>query len=129
MRRARAVVLSNGVVGAEKQAAALASAVGLPVSTRAAALLPGRVDALPTPLLLGGARAGALTRWLPSWRPPFPALAISCGRGSIPASVALRDASGGQTLTVHVQRPDCDEGRFDLVVACARSQDARSRAL
>ena len=114
--RALCVVLSNGVVGAEKQALALAQAVGLPFARRcvtpsaAGAALPTRVQ-LALMSLVGGQALG-----LPAFEPPHPRLAISCGRGSIPASVALREASRGRTLTVHVQRPPC-VGAFDLVVA------------
>ena len=108
-------VLSNGVVGAEKQAVALAEAVGLPFSR-----ILARPDAvarrLPTRLALAAGRW--LDTGLPGGLDP-PSLAISCGRASIPASVALRAASAGRTLTVHVQRPPCDPALFDLVVAPA----------
>ena len=111
----RCVVLSNGVVGAEKQALALARAVGLPFTSRRAAPTAGA--SLPTQAqvwltsVLGERALG-----LPTLEPP-PQLAISCGRASVPASVALRAASNGQTLTVHVQRPPCSASAFDLVVA------------
>ena len=110
------LVLSNGVVGAEKQALALAQAVGLPFVRRtvapsaSGAALPTRVQ-LALMSLLGRQALG-----LPALQPPHPRLAISCGRGSIPASIALREASRGRTLTVHVQRPPCIAA-FDLVVA------------
>jgi len=112
------LVLGNGAAGAEKQAIALADALGLPyqverrVPSRAAMRLP-----LPTQLavqsLLG---PHALGLGEPP-QPPFPLLAISCGRASVPASVAVREASGRATATVHVQRPLCDASRFDMVVA------------
>ena len=118
------LVLSNGVVGAEKQALALASAVGLPYAVKPVwadgsirawrpflAALPSR--ALLALNALGGARlSGLLT---PS--PPYPRLAISCGRAAAAAAALLREASGGATLTVHVQRPPESCGDFDLVVA------------
>lgn len=117
--RRSCVVLSNGVVGAEKQALALAEAIGLPYTLRRVAL-PRATRRLPTAAQLAA-------DMLPEWtglrgerlEAPHPALAISCGRGSVPASVALRADSGGRTLTVHVQRPPCAESHFDLVVAPA----------
>ena len=114
----RCVVLSNGIVGAEKQALALASALGLPYRVEPAIRFDkSPLWSLPTPALLAGVHAGAMNAWLPTWRPPHPEVAISCGRGSIPASVQLRSASRGRTVTIHVQKPACDERLFDLVVA------------
>ncbi len=113
--RARCVVLSNGMVGAEKQALALAETIGLPFEVRrttapALSRLPSSVLAAATHLL-GSSMSG-----LAQLERPYPALAISCGRGSIPASIALRDASRGHTLTVHIQRPECSASWFDLVI-------------
>ena len=111
----RCVVLSNGVVGAEKQALALARAVGLPFTCHSAAPTVGA--SLPTHAQLWLTSVlGERALGLPTLE-PAPQLAISCGRASVPASVALRAASSGQTLTVHVQRPPCSTSAFDLVVA------------
>ena len=49
--------------------------------------------------------------------PPWPDLLITCGRRSVARSVALRKASGGRTVTVHVQDPRGRRGAFDLVIA------------
>jgi mitochondrial fission protein ELM1 len=115
---ARCLVLSNGMVGAEKQALALAEAIGLPFEVRrvkqvipALSRLPSSVLASATHLLgsVGVSGIGPIDA-------PYPALAISCGRGSIPASIALRDAGRGSTLTVHIQRPECSASWFDLVI-------------
>ena len=121
MPRPRCLVLSNGMAGAEKQALALAQAVGLPFSTHPAGLDGSLRRLAPTPLVVhAAARSSAAcsaatgTPWPAS---PHPALAISCGRASIAASVALKAASSGRTLTVHVQRPACAESWFDLVIS------------
>ena len=117
MRPRQALVLGNGAAGAENQAIALAKATGLPhrlvrsVPSPAAMRLPLRAQ-LAVQSVLGCDSLG-----LRGAEPPFPALAVSCGRGSVPASVDLRARSGRRTLTVHVQRPLCDESAFDLVVA------------
>ena len=111
----RCVVLGNGVVGAEKQALALARAVGLPFTCHHAA--PAAGASLPTQAQLWLTSVlGERALGLPTLE-PRPQLAISCGRASVPASVALRAAGNGQTLTVHVQRPSCSASAFDLVVA------------
>jgi hypothetical protein len=49
--------------------------------------------------------------------PPWPELLISCGRRTAALSMAIRKASGGKTITVHVQDPLARPGGFDLVVA------------
>ena len=113
----RTTVLSAGVVGAEKQALALAAAVGFPhrvirtSPTAETMKLPLRAQ-LAAQSLLGSESIGVHVP-----QPPYPTLAISCGRATVPASVALRAASGHRTLTVHVQRPLCSAAEFDLVIA------------
>jgi mitochondrial fission protein ELM1 len=49
--------------------------------------------------------------------PPWPELLISCSRRAAAVAIAVRKASGGRTLAVHVQNPLADPAQFDLVVA------------
>ncbi len=49
--------------------------------------------------------------------PPWPDLIVTCGRKSAAAAVAVKRASGGRTIAVHVQDPLTDPRAFDLVVA------------
>jgi hypothetical protein len=49
--------------------------------------------------------------------PPWPDLLISCGRRTAALSMAIRKASGGTTITVHVQDPLARPDGFDLVIA------------
>ena len=49
--------------------------------------------------------------------PPWPDLLVTCGRRSAGASIAARKASGGRTVTVHVQDPRGYADAFDLIVA------------
>lgn len=49
--------------------------------------------------------------------PPWPELAITCGRRSVPYGLMLRRLSGGRTFTVHIQDPQTRLKKFDLVVA------------
>ena len=103
-RRPQGLVLGNAAAGAEKQALALAAAVGLPHTIN---------RALPSALARFWLPTGDAARWLLSRlgggalglaaARAVPLLAISCGRAAIASSVALRAASGGRTLTVHVQ--------------------------
>ena len=48
--------------------------------------------------------------------PPWPDVLISSGRSSIAAALAIRNASGGKTFTVHIQTPYVASSRFDFVV-------------
>ena len=50
-------------------------------------------------------------------KPPWPDIVISCGRRSAPFALAVKRASGGRTLIVHVQDPRARRDRFDLIVA------------
>ncbi|MBA3810199.1 MAG: mitochondrial fission ELM1 family protein, partial [Caulobacteraceae bacterium] len=58
----------------------------------------------------GGATADRLA-------PPWPDLLVTCGRRSAATSIAVRKASGGRTVTVHVQDPRWRANAFDLIVA------------
>jgi mitochondrial fission protein ELM1 len=48
---------------------------------------------------------------------PFPDLVVSCGRRAAGRALAVRKASGGRTLAVHVQDPRTRPEAFDLVIA------------
>lgn len=48
--------------------------------------------------------------------PPWPDLVISCGRKAGKVALAVKAASGGRTLAVHVQHPLADIAKFDLVI-------------
>jgi len=60
---------------------------------------------------------GALTPSSDQPTPPWPDLMISCSRRAAAVAIAVRRASGGRTLAVHVQNPLTDPAAFDLVVA------------
>ncbi|KAG8464268.1 hypothetical protein KFE25_003331 [Diacronema lutheri] len=117
-------VLSNGVVGAEKQAIALARASGR--AFRVLRIVPHPLLArAPTSAQLLVARIGGVRASLFDQRcgdvealfaRPLPAFAVSCGRASILASVCLRALGAGALRTVHIQHPRCDLSEFDRVV-------------
>ncbi|QUD87216.1 mitochondrial fission ELM1 family protein [Phenylobacterium montanum] len=54
--------------------------------------------------------------------PPWPDLLISCGRRTTALSIAIRRASRGRTVTVHVQNPLTAVSAFDLVIAMEHDQ-------
>lgn len=108
--RPRAWVLSDGAAGNEKQALALAQALGAraevvrlapraPWRWFAPRLVPSRLDAL-------GAGLG----------PPWPTLAIGCGRQGALALRALRRIAGPATRRVQILDPRVDPRDFDLVL-------------
>jgi mitochondrial fission protein ELM1 len=106
-------VVTPGHAGMENQAVALAEAVGMPFLVKRVKprppwtwLPPGW---WPAPLKALDQRSDAIA-------PPWPKLLISCGRRSVPYSLYVRRASGGMTRTVHIQNPQTDLSRFDLIV-------------
>ena len=111
MTRTPCLVLSNGVVGAEKQALALANALSLPFSVTR---VRNGLCALPTGVQLAALRLDSRLLGVKVPQPP-PIVAISCGRACVPSAVSLR--RDGHTFAVHIQRPPCDPSLFDLVIA------------
>jgi mitochondrial fission protein ELM1 len=69
------------------------------------------------PTALNPFALSALTATSDRPAPPWPDLLISCSRRAAAVAIAVRRASGGRTLTVHVQNPLTDPSAFDLVVA------------
>ena len=49
--------------------------------------------------------------------PPWPDILITCGRRSVPLSLAIRQESGGKTFTVHIQNPTVPTSTFHMIVA------------
>ena len=106
-------VLTDGAAGNEKQALALARALGrTPETMRLAPRAPWRWFA---------------PRWLPSasaalgveLAAPWPELAIGCGRQGALALRWLERASAGRCKTVQILDPRIDPAHFDLIVTPA----------
>jgi mitochondrial fission protein ELM1 len=75
------------------------------------------------------APTGFLWPWAPAaatggLAPPWPDILVSCGRRSALASIKVRKASRGRTLTVHVQNPRTRTDAFDLVIAMGHDRIA-----
>ena len=49
--------------------------------------------------------------------PPWPDLLLTCGRDTVPISLAIRKLSGHKTFTVHTQHPRVNFKFFDMIVA------------
>lgn len=116
MGEIRAWFMTSGEAGFRTQARGLATRVAgeareLVVGLRSPwSALPG-AWAAPFAFLLGLDPGGDRPA------PPWPDLLISCGRRSTALSIAVRRASRGATVTVHVQNPLTALSAFDLVVA------------
>jgi uncharacterized protein len=107
-------LLTTGEAGMRSQALGLAEALGLPFAEKRIRLRP------PWSWLPGHLVPAALAGLDPSYErlsPPWPRLVISCGRRSVAAAIAVRRASAGRTITVHIQDPRVPPRHFDLVVA------------
>jgi mitochondrial fission protein ELM1 len=108
-------VVTDGAAGNERQALALAERTGLPV----------RVFAIPlpwpwswvAPRLLPGARLALPPSAREAFTPPWPKVAIGCGRASAMVTRLLRELSAGATFVTQILDPRIDPRHWDLVVA------------
>lgn len=112
---ARCWVVSDGAAGNLRQALALARAMGVADEPRSIALRQPW-DWL-APRLLAG--AGTAIRFGDGGRPtpPWPALAIGCGRRAALLTRLLKARSAGRCFTVQILDPRIRTDAFDLVVA------------
>jgi mitochondrial fission protein ELM1 len=108
-------VISDGAAGNERQALALAQALQLaPTVMQLDLRAPWRWLA---PRFLHGARWSLPRDIRLRCQPPWPALAIGCGRQAALLTRTLRHASAGKTFTVQILDPRIDPAQFDLVIA------------
>jgi mitochondrial fission protein ELM1 len=105
-------VLHDGKAGMASQALGLAEATGFFCVEKRLdirmpwAMLPPRLWFCP----LASARSPA------GLSPPWPDLVIGCGRSAAMPVLAIRRASGGDTLAVQIQDPGVGRAEFDLLV-------------
>jgi len=107
--------ISDGATGNERQACALARALGL--APRVLRLRLGQPWDLLAPRLVAGARTAIRDVDGAMLQPPWPDLAIGCGRRAALATRLLRDVSDGATYAVQVLDPRIDSSAWDLVIA------------
>ncbi|TNE34760.1 MAG: hypothetical protein EP348_10325 [Alphaproteobacteria bacterium] len=106
-------VVTDGSAGMEIQCIGLAEALGLDYSVkRIKTRRPWKW--LPPQLWIDP--LGNLNPEGDLLRSPWPDVLITCGRQAIPMSLAIKKASAEKTFTIHIQTPNCDAGRFDLVI-------------
>jgi len=109
--------ISDGAAGNERQAVALAQALGL--APRVVRLRVREPWAALAPRLLAGAGLALRDDDGKPLAPPWPDIAIGCGRRAALATRALRAWSGGRCFCVQILDPRIDSAAFDLVVAPA----------
>jgi mitochondrial fission protein ELM1 len=107
--------ISDGAAGNERQACALAEALGF--SPRVLRLRVAQPWDLLAPRLVAGARGAIRDSDGRALQPPWPAIAIGCGRRAALATRGLRAWSDGGCYAVQVLDPRVDTRAWDLVVA------------
>lgn len=115
MTDGQAWIISDGAAGNERQALALARALGVDARVR-------RLDIAPpwrwfAPRLQAGAAAALRDRDGTPIAPAWPRLAIGCGRQAALLTRALGDWARGACFRVQILDPRIDPRAFDLVVA------------
>ena len=106
-------IVTDGSAGMEIQGIGLAEALGLEFEVkRIVTKAPWRW--LPPQLWINP--LSRLDKTGDVLLPPWPDVLITCGRQSIPASLAIKKANGAKTFTIHIQTPNSDASKFDLVI-------------
>ena len=107
--------ITDAAAGNQRQALALAERLGLPV--RPLVLEPRGPWAWLAPRLLPGAALALPPDERARFVPPWPRVAIGCGRAAALFTRMLRRLSGGRCRTVQILDPRIDPSHWDLVVA------------
>ncbi|HET9818722.1 MAG TPA: mitochondrial fission ELM1 family protein [Rhodanobacteraceae bacterium] len=108
-------VVSDGAAGNERQALALASALG--TSARVLALPLRAPWKWVAPRRLPGGRLALVPRDRAAFAPPWPDVAIGCGRSAALLTRMLRGLSHGDCYTVQILDPRIGPRHWDAVVA------------
>lgn len=108
-------VITDGAAGNERQAVALAESIG--VASRVWRIAPRVPWLWFAPRGVAGARAALPPELRAQFVPPWPALAIGCGRTAGLFVRALRRWSHGATFGVQILDPRITPLAFDLVIA------------
>lgn len=108
-------VITDGAAGNERQALALAQA--LDARARVLRLKTRPPWAWLAPRKLPGGRLALAIRDRAQFAPPWPALAIGCGRDAALLTRLLRRLSGGDCFSVQILDPRVSTRHWDAVVA------------
>ncbi|HEU4855931.1 MAG TPA: mitochondrial fission ELM1 family protein [Rhodanobacteraceae bacterium] len=120
-------VISDGAAGNERQALALATALG--VSARVLTLPLRAPWAWFAPRRLPGGRLALAPRDRASFEAPWPDVAIGCGRSAALLTRLLRELSDGDCYCVQILDPRIDPRHWDAVVAPRHDQLAGANVL
>ena len=107
--------ISDGAAGNERQALALAHALGL--DPRVMQISLRQPWAALSPRLTFGAASAFRLRDAGTIAPPWPAFAIGCGRRAALLTRMLRHWSDGATQTIQILDPRISSKHFDFVIA------------
>ena len=107
--------ISDGAAGNERQATALAEALGL--ATRVVRIRVRQPWDWLAPRLTIGASSAVRDAEGRALAPPWPDIAIGCGRRAALVTRALREWSRGGTFTVQILDPRIDSRAFAVVIA------------
>jgi mitochondrial fission protein ELM1 len=108
-------VITDEAAGNQRQALALAGALGLPV--RHLVLEPRPPWSWLAPRLIAGGRLALPAAQRELFAPPWPRVAIGCGRAAALFTRLLRPLSGGACHTVQILDPRIDPAHWDTVIA------------
>lgn len=108
-------VISDGAAGNERQALALAAA--LDVSARVMTLPLRAPWAWFAPRRIPGGRLALSDRDRTGFEPPWPDVAIGCGRSAALLTRMLRELSNGDCYCVQILDPRIDPRHWDAVIA------------
>jgi len=108
-------VITDGTAGNERQALALAQAMDVPA--RVLALPLRKPWAWFAPRELPGGRLALGVRDREAFAPPWPKLAIGCGRSAALLTRLLRELSDRECFCVQVLDPRIDPRHWDAVIA------------
>lgn len=113
-------VISDGAAGNDRQAMALADAIGMPAHLwRLQLRVPWSWFA---PRLTWGAAVALPAELRHMLHAPWPQIAIGCGRHAALAMRVLRQRSAGKTFCVQILDPRIAPKHFDLVIAPQHDQ-------
>ncbi len=107
--------ITDEATGNQRQALALAGALGLPV--RHLVLEPRAPWSWFAPRLLAGGRLALPAAQRELFAPPWPRVALGCGRAAALFTRLLRPLSGGACHTVQILDPRIDPAYWDTVIA------------
>lgn len=113
-------VITDDAAGNQRQALALAEMLGLPIHHLQ--LEPRSPWSWLAPRLTAGAQLALSGAQRQQFAPPWPAVAIGCGRSSALYTRLLRPLSGRACYTVQILDPRIDPAHWDTVIAPRHDQ-------